>query len=144
MKYIATTLILFVCFSGYSQFHVRVECNPDNDGKTNPEWVNNYVIAYTLNNWETKFMILSQITYSGFDDMGSKFYESFYEKLTFQKLEDAVSIARNYFHDAEDVGEFESINYKNHIELSVKYAEESKKLCFGCKEAVSCQTVEIR
>jgi hypothetical protein len=147
MKYAIIISLVFLYSTAYSQFHVRVECNPDNEGKVNPAaWLNNYVIAYTLNDWQTEFLVFSQATYNGFDDNGNVFHDSYYEKMTFQKMDEAISIAKNYFHDEEDVGEFESLQYKNHLELQVKYEEHNKKLCFGCndKRSVQCEIINVR
>jgi hypothetical protein len=145
MKAIITILVCwcFVC-CGYGQYHVRVESNPNNNGHTNPSWKNNYVIAYTLNNWQTKFFIYYQATYIGYDDNAVEYYTSYYERLTLQKIEDAVMIAKHLKY-TKDVGEFESIQYGNHLQLKVRYDECIKKLCFGCRESktATSQTVNI-
>lgn len=87
---------LLLPVTSFCQFHVAVEANPDNHGEVNISWMNNYVVTYTNDNWQTKTIIKAQLTYSGFDDNGITFYTSYYDKITFHKQVDAISFAKQF------------------------------------------------
>lgn len=127
------------------QYHVRVVCNPDNGGHVSPEWVNNYIINYTWDNWKHSAPICAQQTYEGTDDNGIKYYTSYYQKVVYRDANDAAVIA-GYFAILKAVNYFQAKEKKKHQNLSRRFDAATKKLCFGCKPAKHikcCKAINI-
>lgn len=133
MKRLLTVLAVLVFVNAKAQFHVQVEANPDNKGDVNISWINNYVVFYTNDNWKTKAIIKAQLTYMGYDDNGKVFYTSYYDKVVFQKQNQAIRFAKN-FKAYSSILNWDMKELKNHVMLTEQYNEEKKKLCFGCKD----------
>lgn len=125
--------LLMIPIVSLSQFHVRVEPNPANNGEVNPAWMNNYIITFTLDEWTTSAPIKSQLTYYSHDDNGRVYYISYYDILTFQNKEDAIRLAKD-LKSAIIVSRYLRNNLLEHQRLREKFEYEKRKLCFGCKK----------
>jgi myosin-crossreactive antigen len=136
------TILLLISLTTQAQFHLKVTCNPDHNGRVNPQWFNNYVISYTNDNWQHSFLINQQATYSGFDDNGETYYVSYWQPATFQTQGDAYQVAKKLTSRLA-VGKFLSSEYQRHLHLYQKYEAIKKKLCFGCKNQPQSCAKEI-
>lgn len=145
MKGMIYATLMLLAISAQAQFHVRVTCNPDNDGQTNTRWLNNYVVEYTGDNWQHSNIIQGQLTYSGFRDDGTTFYVSYYQKSAFQKLSEAVAYAK-HFTSIEYIHEYDSLMLQRHQQLSASYALQNKKHPIGTKKPAdnsTCKQVAV-
>lgn len=141
MKYLLT-LFLIAQFSAKPQFHIRVE--PSNErGLVKPFWLNNYRIAYTVDNWKTKIILHSQIDYVGFDDNAVEYYVSYYQPIAFQNTEQAIGFAKQ-FKTAESIINYQVYQAKKHLIKTKQYDEARKKLCFNCKDIKEGRGVTIQ
>ncbi len=105
--------------AGMSQYHIRVECNPDNNGIVNSEWLNNYVISYTTDNWKTDKLLKGEMTWEAIDNPYIK--ESTYEKVYFRDRDVAILYAQ-MFSSIEKVERHEADDYKKHLLLVKQFA----------------------
>lgn len=124
MRQTFIALFLLAATAGQGQFHVKVTCNPGNNGIVNPKWLNNYVVAYTLDNWKHWELIRDQLTWQGFRDDGTDFYTSSYEAPSFQTIEEAADYAEQ-FTSAIFIGRYEATAYAKHLRLSEKWRLEN-------------------
>lgn len=124
MKPLFIVILFFSGLVSNAQFHVKVICNPDNNGQVNPKWLNNYVIEYTSDNWRHFQIIKDQFTYGGYRDDGTDFFISQYENSTFQTMNEAVRYAK-YFVSLEFIGRYEAYAYSRHLKLSEQFRIEN-------------------
>lgn len=126
MKYIFLLTLLSVTMVGKSQFHVKVTCNPNNEGKINPAWLNNFVVEYTVDNWVHAILINDRLIGQGFRDDGSAFYLAFWEPESFQTIDEAAQYAKT-FKTRSIVGRYEALAYADYLRLDKKYKDENRK-----------------
>lgn len=124
-------LIMLIVLAGVNlrcsaQFHVKVTCNPEHNGMANPEWMNNYVVVYTLDNWKHQETIKDQATYRGFRDDGTDFYISLYEVISFREVREAIAYAKRFSSPAR-VGLLEASAYAKHLKMSEQWRLENVK-----------------
>lgn len=138
MNHLLSTALLFALMltacSVKGQYHIQVEPNPDHNGEINPRWTNNYVVAFTMDDWKTKSLISSQQTYQGYDDNGVTYYVSYYKTETFQLKEDAIRFAKQ-FASINKVGKYLKDQLMTHKRMHIHYEGIKSRLCFGCHPA---------
>lgn len=138
MKFILMAFIFFNTLNAHAQFHLKITCNPDNGGLTNPEWLNNYVIMYTTDDWKHSHLLYWQATYQGYDNNGVTFYKSYWESCSFAGQKEAFEIAHNLTTEYS-VGKWSSLEYQKHLQLKEKYDRILAKLNFKRIENQNCK-----
>lgn len=129
MKQILLATLIACSGCAWGQYHVKVIPNPRNGGAVGPQWVNNYVVSYTTDNWSHSYELYSQVTYYGYDRDGKVYNSSYYEVRSFNSQLDAVSFASK-FTNINKVRRYDAEQVAKHNKLKEEWDKETGKMNF--------------